>query len=133
MKFIVHGEPMGKERPRYWNGHMYTPKKTAEYERLVKREFEEQVNCGAFPTGTPLSVTVDAFYKIPKGATKKQKERMMANLDRPTKKPDFDNIGKIICDSLNGLAYSDDCQIVDASVHKYYSADPRVEVTIEVV
>lgn len=49
---------------------------------------------------------------------------------RPTKKPDWDNIGKIICDSLNGVAYRDDAQIVDSMVRKFYSETPRVVVSI---
>ena len=50
---------------------------------------------------------------------------------RPMKKPDFDNIGKIVCDSLNDIAYHDDAQIVDAQVRKFFSDDPRVVVTIQ--
>ena len=50
---------------------------------------------------------------------------------RPTKKPDFDNIGKIVCDSLNKRAYNDDAQVVDAQVRKFYSRNPRVVVTIQ--
>lgn len=50
---------------------------------------------------------------------------------RPTKKPDWDNIGKIVTDALNGVAYHDDAQIVDAQVRKFYSKDPRVEIIIQ--
>ena len=52
----------------------------------------------------------------------------------PTKKPDVDNIIKIILDSLNGLAYKDDVQIVACTCQKLYVNDdnePRVEVKIE--
>lgn len=55
---------------------------------------------------------------------------MIDRLIRPTRKPDFDNIGKIICDALNGIAYRDDAQIVDALVRKFYSDTPRVIVEI---
>ena len=47
------------------------------------------------------------------------------------KKADWDNIGKIVCDSLNGIAYHDDVQIVDAQVRKFYGETPRVVVTIQ--
>ncbi len=50
---------------------------------------------------------------------------------RPLKKSDWDNIGKIIADSLNEVAYKDDVQIVDAQVRKFYSDRPRVVVTIQ--
>lgn len=55
---------------------------------------------------------------------------MLDHKIRPTKKPDFDNIGKVICDALNKIAYRDDSQIVDAQVRKFYSDRPRVVVTI---
>lgn len=48
----------------------------------------------------------------------------------PTKKPDCDNIAKIICDALNGVAYKDDKQIVQLLVSKVYSVEPFVLVTI---
>ena len=50
---------------------------------------------------------------------------------RPTKKPDADNVVKIICDSLNKIAYYDDAQIVDVYFHKYYSENPRTLVVID--
>ena len=56
---------------------------------------------------------------------------MLEKKIRPTKKPDWDNVGKVICDSLNGIAYRDDAQVVDSMVRKFYSEDPKVVVTIE--
>ena len=50
---------------------------------------------------------------------------------RPVKRPDWDNVGKIVTDALNGVAYDDDSQIVSASVEKYYSEEPRTEIKIE--
>jgi Holliday junction resolvase RusA-like endonuclease len=55
---------------------------------------------------------------------------MIDGIIRPIKKPDLDNIAKIIADSLNGVAYRDDSQIVESSVAKFYSDFPRVEVEI---
>jgi len=47
---------------------------------------------------------------------------------RPTNKPDLDNIAKIILDSLNGIAYKDDSQVVSLTVIKHYSDNPCVVV-----
>lgn len=41
--------------------------------------------------------------------------------------------GKIVCDSLNLVAYHDDSAVVDAQVRKFYSETPRVDVMIKVV
>lgn len=77
-----------------------------------------------------LDVRIFAFMKF-RTASKKKKAAMLAQDIRPTKKPDFDNIGKIICDSLNLVAYHDDSAVVDAQVRKFYSEQPRVEVVIK--
>ena len=42
-------------------------------------------------------------------------------------------LGKIICDALNGIAWKDDAQIVDGRVLKHYSEVPRTDVLIEEV
>ena len=47
------------------------------------------------------------------------------------KKPDADNIAKAILDSLNGLAYKDDNQIVDLSVKKEYGLENKIIVILE--
>ena len=50
---------------------------------------------------------------------------------QPTLKPDADNIAKIICDGLNGIAYKDDKQIVSLTVLKVWTDGiERVEVDI---
>ena len=62
-----------------------------------------------------------------------KRREMLEHRIRPTKKPDWDNIGKIVCDSLNLVAYHDDSAVVDAQVRKFYSETPRVDVMIKVV
>ena len=48
-----------------------------------------------------------------------------------TKKPDCDNIAKIILDALNGIAYDDDSQVAMLNVVKLYDADETmVKVTL---
>ena len=42
---------------------------------------------------------------------------------RPTKKPDADNISKIVLDALNGLAYYDDNQVVTLHIDKCYAKE----------
>lgn len=129
ISFSVPGEPVGKGRPRFTRtGHPYTPGKTESYESLVRLAYGE---CGmVFPKGVPVRVKITAYFGIPKSASKKRRAVMMAGGIVPTKKPDFDNIQKIICDALNGVAYHDDSQIVKADIEKVYSTTPRVEVTV---
>lgn len=129
----IYGEPQGKGRPRFSTvcGHVKTrtPDQTVIYENLVKTEYRNQSGV-RFSDDAMLDVRVMAYYTIPKSISKKKRQAMLDHKVRPTKKPDFDNIGKVICDSLNGIAYRDDAQIVDAQVRKFYSDTPRVVVII---
>ena len=72
-----------------------------------------------------------AYYGIPKSESKKKKALMRQNEIRPTKRPDADNVVKLVADALNQVAYRDDTQIVDCQVRKFYSDNPRLEVLIQ--
>ena len=52
---------------------------------------------------------------------------------RPTVKPDCDNLAKSILDSLNGLAYHDDKQVVELVVKKYYAENAEVKIKLSEV
>lgn len=133
IKFTVLGDPTGKGRPRFSTvcGHVKTrtPENTVLYENLVKTEYRQQVG-KKFPDDAMLDFRVMAFYSVPKSVSKKKRAAMLEHRIRPTKKPDWDNIGKTVCDALNGIAYRDDAQVVDSMVRKFYSENPRVEVSI---
>lgn len=130
--FKVYGQPTGKGRPRFSKktGVAFTPKETVNYENLVRMEYTRQCEGRRFPDDAMLDLRIKAYYSIPKSASKKKKEQMILGIIRPIKKPDMDNIIKIIADSLNQIAYRDDAQIVDNQCRKFYSEKPRVEVKI---
>ena len=135
VKFTVLGEPQGKGRPRFTKVGQYvktyTPDKTVSYENLVKIEYRRQCKDYMFEKGRPVDIRILAYYPIPKSVSKKKQTMMIANELRPMKKPDTDNVVKVILDSLNQIAYHDDVQAVDCQVRKFYSENPRVVVTIE--
>ncbi len=134
VSFTIPGQPGSKGRPRFRRAgnfvSTYTPSKTVQYENLVRLEYQQQCGNVMFPQGAPLEMEVKAYFQVPKSATKSKKERMIAGKVRPTVKPDLDNLIKVIADASNKVAYYDDSQIVSATVRKYYSDNPRVEVTI---
>lgn len=122
---VVIGKIRGKARPRVCRGHAFTPKDTIEYEKLVRDCYKEQD--GRYLEGS-IKALIIAYYKIPKSYSKKRVQAIRDGLEKPTKKPDGDNIAKIIFDSLNGIAYKDDSQIVELRVIKRYTEDKeRVE------
>ena len=134
VKFIILGEPNGKGRPKFDTRGPYvravTPQKTANYEALVKMEYQAQCDGFMFSRDAALGMLVTAYKPIPKSTSKKKRVLMLGDIIRPTKKPDWDNVGKIVCDALNKIAFCDDTQIVDGRVIKRYAEQPRVEVEI---
>jgi len=134
--FEIPGEPQGKGRPRFSvrNGRVgtRTPDATLVYENYVRVMYMDSGGV-RFSDDAALQMNVLAFYQIPKSASQKRKNMMQFEQIRPTKKPDLDNVAKVIADSLNGLAYHDDSSIVELSVKKFYSNEPRVVVEISEV
>lgn len=153
LKLTILGEPMGKQRPKVTVlgsskfAHAYTPKETINYESKVVDEYRKAVknkelSGSYFNQSEELSATITAYYPITKGHYRFHKRTGTTDLDNegiqmlngiinPTKKPDCDNIAKIILDALNGIAYPDDSQVTCLLVMKRYSESPRVEVTLE--
>lgn len=131
IKFTVPGEPKGKGRPRFGkSGVTHTPTQTVNYETLVKMEYQSKYGTFRFPDDAPIDARLMVYYPIPKSASKKKQEMMRNHQLRPMKKPDLDNVCKMILDALNYIAYRDDTQIVDCQIRKFYSDNPRVVVTL---
>jgi Holliday junction resolvase RusA-like endonuclease len=133
IKFTIPGEPKGKGRPKFLRQgnfvRTYSPETTVNYENWVKICFQEAKQ-EKLADNFQLSATIKCYFGIPKSVTKKNKESCLNGGLRPTKKPDIDNIAKIILDALNGLAYTDDKNIVDCKIEKWFAEEPRVEVEI---
>jgi Holliday junction resolvase RusA-like endonuclease len=132
--FTIPGEPKGKARARSCqlpSGHTihYTPDGTVLYENLIKMEYKTQSGV-YFGEDGYISIMVIAYFRIPLNTSRKTRALMESGVKVPKKKPDVDNILKVVCDALNGIAYQDDAQIVAAYINKKYSDIPRVEVTI---
>jgi len=82
------------------------------------------------PISGAISVVIAAYMSIPASWPKKKKRQAREGEIRPTKKPDFDNLAKFVGDSLNGIFWQDDKQIVSARVMKFYSDRPRWEIEV---
>lgn len=130
--FTVPGEPVGKGRPRFSRQGSfvmaYTPGKTVSYENLIKVEYERQSGLSFGEREIGLRVT--AYFSIPKSVSKAKRQQMKDGEIRPAKKPDIDNVCKVVADALNGVAYNDDRQIVYTEISKRYDDMPRMDVSI---
>jgi Holliday junction resolvase RusA-like endonuclease len=137
MYFEVIGFPQGKSRARtFYNPKLgkhqsITPENTVLYENLIKTSYLAAENRKSFFNKEPVEMYITAHFPIPKSTTKKDRERIRNKELFPIKKPDSDNIAKVICDALNGVAYHDDTQVVRLEVRKVFTEEePKVVVAL---
>lgn len=132
--FIVHGTPVGKQRPRFAKrGNFvkaYTPDKTIVYENLIKCEYERQCPGIHFEAGIPLEVVIIAKFAPPTSISKKKIAQMLSGEILHTKTPDADNVGKIVCDSLHDVCYPNDSAVAKLIITKIYASEPMLDVTV---
>ncbi len=129
LKIVLAGAPMGKERVRVTRtGHAYTPERTVNYESRLAYAAQQAMNGRPLFEG-PLAVRVAAYLPISPSWTKKRQAAARTGQERPVQKPDWDNFGKIL-DALNLIVWADDSQIVNGSVEKHYSDNPRMEIEV---
>lgn len=129
MKFVVAGEIVGKGRPRFTrSGRTYTPKRTTDYERTIKTAY---LNKYSYLSQKALRIKICAYLEVARSHPKVKKSKMLMNLLQCTKKPDIDNITKVVLDALNKVAYQDDTQVVELVAIKRWSNTSRLVVIIE--
>jgi Holliday junction resolvase RusA-like endonuclease len=133
INITVPGEPVPQGRPKFSTigGHAraYDPKKSVDYKKLVSR-YAMQHKPATLLDGA-LEVQILIFKPMLKGFSKKKAEQAEARLIRPTTKPDADNYAKGPMDALKGIIWKDDGQVVDLVARKFYSANPRIEITVK--
>lgn len=133
---VVPGPPAAKGRGRATtvNGHarVFTPAKTRTREGIVAALAMDAMR-GRPPLPGPVAMTVEATMPIPRSWSKRRQAEALSGRLLPTGKPDATNLGKLIEDGLNGIAYRDDAQIVDLRVTKAYGDEPGTVVTIREV
>ena len=134
--FHVPGKPQGKARARtFYNknvGHStsYTPENDLLYENFIKNQYLNSCGDTFFERGTPVTLHIVARFLPPQSKSKKLKQQMLAGEILPLKKPDMDNIVKVVADALNGVAYHDDTQIACVMAKKVYSAVEGLDITV---
>ena len=136
VQYSVPGEPRGKGRPRFAKrGNFvktYTDAKTASYEDQIRFYALKAMGDSKVIEGA-VRVFVSIRMAVPKSYSNKRREACLSNVEKPLKKPDWDNVAKSICDAMNGIIYVDDTQIVEAHITKQYAHQAEVVVLVQEV
>jgi Holliday junction resolvase RusA-like endonuclease len=124
------GVPQGKGRPRFVRatGHAFTPAKTRSYESMLQGAALEAM-AGRLPLDGPLHVVVEAHFPVPASWSRAKRSAALLGVTRPTTKPDWENIAKML-DAFNEVVWHDDRQVVVGTIAKHYSDRPRLVVKV---
>ena len=134
---FIEGKPIPKGRPRVavmkGFAHAYTPSRTTEYEQTVKYQYLQKYphnKAENEPYRGAVKMDLTICLDMPKAGKKKIID-MLANIIKPIKRPDIDNIEKSVMDGLTGAAFIDDSQVCDCHTVKRYGVKPGVFIQME--
>jgi Holliday junction resolvase RusA-like endonuclease len=114
LEVVIVGKPVSKARPRFGRGRAYTPKTTVDAEKAVRVAYWQS--------------SVDQFGRVVMFDGDITINLVFGLGDR--RRRDWDNLAKLVCDALNGIAYRDDAQIHRAVVDKLYTDTPYTKIII---
>ena len=109
--------------------NLVTPEDTRQAERAIRAAFKRKYP-RHLPWAGPIRLNFTAVFAIPTTFSKKLREQARGGSLFVTKKPDKDNIEKLIVDALNKVAFHDDSQIIGGGI-KIYGTLPRIEFSLQ--
>ncbi|WP_270367719.1 RusA family crossover junction endodeoxyribonuclease [Limosilactobacillus fermentum] len=135
MRFEFDIAPVEQARPRATRMgkgiRLYDPKKVSIFKRQLGMLAKQQMlDRGLEPYDGPLEVCMEFYRPVQASVSKKERDRRLSGVHRPTVKPDLDNYIKSTSDALNGIIWADDNLIVSLQADKFYSERPYLVVEI---
>ncbi len=146
--WTIEGKPKAQQRHRdRADGRKYDPS------TQDKREFnlQSRLHAPQSPLSGPVLLYVVFYMPVPKSMPKMQ-QKVVAGWDRigwgpaplsvlirdgvasgipfHIKRPDLDNLLKLVKDALNGLMWVDDSQVQIGGAFKMYSHNPRTAIEL---
>jgi len=114
--------PVPASRPRVSRWSTYYPKKYTKFKKEMEAltsELETTLS------EKPVSVELEFGIMMPKSWSKKKRKEL--NNTYCSNNSDIDNYIKAILDSLNGVVYVDDKQVVELFAKKIYSEEGYIQ------
>lgn len=123
--FAVPGKAVGKGRPRFAGGRVFTDRATEQAEQDI---FGCWMAAGSVRLEGPVHLAVRVYCERPQSHLRANGELSAEGLRHPfpdKQKPDVDNALKLVMDALNGRAWRDDVQVVSGSSGRVWGQPAR--------
>jgi Holliday junction resolvase RusA-like endonuclease len=125
---VVPATPRPKQRTKSTRAgtRHYTPAPTVNQEAWVRLCCTQQAGTPMVPG--PVAVVIGLVLPLPGSWPKRDRADALSGKKQPLTKPDWDNLAKLVCDALNGIAWRDDAHVTVARCIKVYGEQPRTVV-----
>lgn len=137
IRFTVPAVPVAQPRPRAvsFGGKARMANSPSKHPvhgfRATVALAAQQVHRGP-PLDCPLAMRM--VFVMPRPTSKVWKTKPMPREPYAVKKNDWDNLGKAVCDALNGVLYADDGLLAKVQVERVIAAgdeQPHVEIELQ--
>lgn len=129
VEFTIAGEPVAQGRPRFSNSggfvKTYDPAKSREAKQHVRYAAKEAMSEES-PLAGAIHMRAEFGIMMPKTMERKRTPR---EREWRTKKPDLDNLLKLVKDACSGVVYLDDNAIVQVTARKIQCAQGEAPFT----
>lgn len=129
VELLIPGTPTAKGRPRFYNGRAVSDAKTRAAEQSILSVWLHTTAGTRTAHTGPITLEITATFAPPASWPKWQRELALAGEWPHTKKPDIDNLLKIV-DGLNGVAWVDDSQLTNVGGRKQYGVEATTAISI---
>ena len=129
IQFSLPIRPKAQARHRMFGNRTYDPS----VKDKKKVAFMSNKYAPKKPMEGPLMVKLLFTFQRPKSHFRTGKFSDILKKDAPqymVKKPDTDNLAKLMLDSYNNIFYHDDSQITQLQIEKEYGDEDRIDVAI---
>ena len=125
-RLCLLGHPIAMPRPRVFNNRFVNPRKPQmeDFKRRVIEKIPQAANGPLFARRVPVQLTVWFLLKRPDDDFINN-NRVLGRIKAAARNllflpivPDVDNLAKFVLDSLIGVGYADDAQVVKLEVYK---------------
>ncbi len=127
IKFSVPGHIVPWARAGGHGAVRFTPAPQRSFAATIKTLAADAMQ-GRPPIEGPVELRILAVWPWPKSMS--ARKRALPCAACKTSKPDSDNVGKIVKDALNKIAFLDDAQVSDDHIWKRYGDRPGLTVEV---